>query len=76
MEKINSSLFMKFEDKKVKSNQTSTITGGINVGFGSAQMKNDTRVTGDTDCTGDYMSPDCGDGGRVVPTTSNDDSCY
>ena len=67
MKKIESKLFQKFETNSVSKNGLSEITGG---------------ATGNTDCTGDAISPDCGDmqaGSSLYqdshPTSLDSDSC-
>jgi hypothetical protein len=63
-------LFQKFETNSVSKNRLSEITGGA------------ASATGDTDCTGDAISPDCGDmqaGSSLYkdshPTSLDSDSC-
>ena len=69
MKKLNSKLFSKFNEDTISTHQLSSIKGGLG----------NTRVTGDTDCTGDYVSPDCGDGSSSsrdsLPTDRSADSC-
>lgn len=82
MKKYNSDFFQKFDGLKINDDQKTSITGGVAIGGGISHLAHggDTRVTGDTDCTGDYISPDCGDGSSTgsdsTPTSSKDDGCY
>lgn len=64
MKSIKSKLF---EDKKVNlnSNGILSVIGGANVNisnYSALSFTNVTYTTGDHDPTGDFLTPDCGDG--------------
>jgi hypothetical protein len=65
---LKSTLFEKFGNETIEMHNLSSIKGGTS---GS---------TGDNDCTGDAMSPDCGDNATgtnrdINPTELNSDTC-
>ena len=75
MEDVSSNLFKKFKGNQVSYEGMEKINGGLDSPTSSSK-------TGDNDCTGDAVTPDCGDmidASNVYkdsqPTSASDDSC-